>query len=162
MVGTRNSGRRKPIETLKKHGTYRRDRHDRNQPGPSGKMPACPDWLSDDAHAEWDRVLPELEELGTVGATDYAVLVGYCESFSQYKMASEMLAETGPLHEPRGDGESRRHPLVFVLKDSREAMLKFARELGLSPSSRSAVSAVSGGVDEDPLAALLRRRGSLN
>ena len=101
--------------------------------------------------------------MGIVGATDYAVMVGYCESWSQYKMAVEMLARTGPLHKPRNDGEVRRSPMVFILKDAREAMLKFGRELGLSPSARSSVSVVVGGsVEDDPLAALLRKRGSLN
>ena len=75
----------------------------------------------------------------------------------------DRLARTGPLHKPRNDGEVRRSPMVFILKDAREAMLKFGRELGLSPSARSSVSVVVGGsVEDDPLAALLRKRGSLN
>ncbi|MCH7685380.1 MAG: phage terminase small subunit P27 family [Planctomycetes bacterium] len=131
------------------HGTYRHDRHDKAGQPPSGKMPACPDWLSDDARKEWERVLPELEQMGIVGATDYAVLTGYCESWSQYKSAVEMLAKTGPLHKPRNDGEVRRSPIVFILKDSREAMLKFARELGLSPSSRMTVSVAGSGDHTD-------------
>ncbi len=125
-------------------------------------MPSCPDWLDADAHDEWDRVLVALESMGIVGATDYAVLVGYCESWSQYKMAVEMIARTGSLHKPKEDGEIRRNPVVFILKDAREAMLKFARELGLSPSSRASVTVVEGGKATDPLAALLKKRGSLN
>ncbi len=163
MSGTRNSGRRpKPLALHQMHGTYRHDRHDKAGQPPSGKMPACPDWLPDDARKEWERVMPELEQMGIVGSTDYAVLVGYCESWSQYKMAVEMIAKTGPLHKPKGDGEVRRSPMVFILKDAREAMLKFGRELGLSPSARSSVSVVGGGVEDDPLAALLRKRGALN
>lgn len=166
MAGNRNSGRRhKPLALHKMHGTYRRHRHDvsrKGEPEPSGKMPACPGWLDADAAAEWERVVVELEQMGVVGALDYAVLVGYCQSFSQFKQAAEMLARTGPLHKPKEDGEIRRNPVVFILKDAREAMLKFARELGLSPSSRVSVSAAENDDDDDPLARLLRKRGSLN
>ncbi len=166
MAGNRNSGRRhKPLALHKMHGTYRRHRHDvscKGEPGPSGKMPACPGWLDEDAHSEWNRVSGELEKMGIIGATDYAVMVGYCQSFSQFKQAAEMLARTGPLHKPKEDGEIRRNPVAFILKDSREAMLKFARELGLSPSSRMSVSVAGSGDDDDPLARLLRKRGSLN
>ena len=106
--------------------------------------------------------MEELEAMGIVGASDYAVLVGYCQSWSQYKQAVAMLEKSGSLHKPRPDGEIRRNPVVFILKDSREAMLKFARELGLSPSARSSVSQIGNGGGEDPLAVLLRKRGSLN
>ena len=159
---SRPGPKRTPTKTLEMRGSWlAKTRTD--EPSPSGKMPDCPGWLDADAHAEWNRVLPQLEAMGIVGATDYAVMVGYCESWSQYKMAVEMLARTGPLHKPRNDGEVRRSPMVFILKDAREAMLKFGRELGLSPSARSSVSVVVGGsVEDDPLAALLRKRGSLN
>ena len=166
MAGNGNSGRRaKPLAQHKLHGTYRRDRHAGGRKGeqsPVGKMPECPDWLDTDAAAEWDRVVVELEQMEIIGATDYAVLVGYFQSFSQFKQATEMLNRTGKLHKPRNDGDVRRNPVVFILKDAREAVLKFARELGLSPSSRMSVSVAGSGDDDDPLAALLRRRGSLN
>jgi len=157
----RRGPQKTPTKTLAMRGSWRAKTRD-GEPEPSGKMPECPDWLDADAHAEWNRVLVELEGMGIVGATDYAVLVGYCESWSQYKQAVEMLARTGPLHKPRNDGEVRRSPMVFILKDAREAMLKFARELGLSPAARASVSVASGGDDDDPLAALLRKRGALN
>jgi len=158
---SRPGPKRTPTKTLEMRGSWlAKTRTD--EPSPSGKMPDCPGWLNSDARAEWYRVLPKLEEMGIVGATDYAVMVGYCESWSQYKKAVEMLERTGTLHKPRNDGEVRRNPLVFILKDAREAMLKFGRELGLSPSARSSVSVVGSGDDDDPLAVLLRKRGSLN
>jgi P27 family predicted phage terminase small subunit len=153
--------RRTPTRTLEKRGSWRAKTRT-GEPQPVGMMPACPDWLNEDAHAEWLRVVPQLEDMGIIGATDFTVLVGYCESWSQYKMAAEMLERTGPLHKPRNDGEVRRNPVVFILKDAREAMLKFARELGLSPSSRASVSSTGRGSDIDPLAVLLRKRESLN
>lgn len=158
---TRRGPQKTPTKTLEKRGSWRAKTRS-GEPEPSGKMPECPDWLDADAHTEWDRVVVELESMGIIGATDYAVLVGYCESWSHYKMAVEMLARTGPLHKPKEDGEIRRNPVVFILKDAREALLKFARELGLSPSARASVSAASGGSDTDPLAALSRKWGSLN
>lgn len=157
----RRGPQKTPTRTLERRGSWRAEART-GEPEPSGKMPDCPDWLSEDAHTEWDRVLVELEGMGIIGATDYAVLVGYCESWSQYKQAVEMLSRTGSLHKPKNDGEVRRMPTVFILKDAREAMLKFARELGLSPSARASVSAAGRGDDDDPLARLLRRRGSLN
>jgi P27 family predicted phage terminase small subunit len=158
---SRRGPQRTPTKTLERRGSWLAKMRT-GEPELSRKMPPCPDWLDADAHAEWERVVVELEAMGIVGATDYAVLTGYCQSWSQFKQASEMLAIDGSLHKPRTDGEVRRNPITFILKDSRESMLRFARELGLSPSSRAGVSAIAGGGDEDPLAKLLRKRGALN
>jgi len=148
-----------PTKILERRGSWRADaRTKAGEPEPTGNMPECPDWLDADAHVEWNRIVVELEAMGIIGASDYAVLVGYCESWSQYKMAVEMIAKTGPLQLC----ETRRNPAVFILRDAREAMLKFARELGLSPSARASVSTIGGSDQSDPLAALLRKRGSLN
>ena len=63
-----------PTRTLEMRGSWRANTRD-GEPEPSGTMPGCPDWLDADAHAEWDRVLVELESMGIVGATDYAVVL---------------------------------------------------------------------------------------
>ncbi len=106
--------------------------------------------------------MPELQKMKLIGATDYAVLVGYCEAWSRYRDAVEKVQQTGVLVASKKDGEIRRNPLVFVLKDSREAMLKFARELGLSPAARASVTPIGKTGTTSDLEKLLNRRGSLN
>ena len=48
-------------------------------------VPECPEWLSDDAKAEWNRLLPELDRNGLLTKADMAAFAGYCDSFAMWK-----------------------------------------------------------------------------
>ena len=150
-----------PTKILEQRGSWRAGTR-KDEPAPSSKLPRCPSWLDDVAHKEWKRIVAELQKMELIGAADYAVIVGYCEAWSRYKDAVEKVQQAGVLVISKKDGEIRRSPMVFVLKDSREAMLKFARELGLSPAARASVTTIGKTGETSALEKLLSRRGSLN
>ena len=87
---------RKPIPSNLKvfRGTERKDRK-KNEPKPEAGIPRCPPHLSDEAKLEWARISPELYTLGLLRKIDRAALVGYCEAWSDYKAATEKVAQLG-------------------------------------------------------------------
>ncbi len=71
----------------------------------------------------------------------------YCEAVSQYENAVRTLVSSGPLI--RSHGELVKNPLHQVVRESRDAVRQFARELGLSPSARAGLNVQLAGVAGD-------------
>lgn len=127
-------------QTLKLHGTFREDRHGSGDLPPS--EPDCPDWLSDEAKAEWVRIVPTLVGLVCVHRIDRSLLAAYCETWADYHRAVVELAEEGEWYETATEsGIIRRlHPMVQVRKEARDGILKLGSKLGLSPSARTGLN----------------------
>ena len=53
--------------------------------------PAAPEWLDDEARAEWERVVPEMDRLKMLKGSSFSSLVAYCECWSRYLGASREL-----------------------------------------------------------------------
>ena len=49
------------------------------------EIPDAPDWLDEDALAEWARVSPDLVKLGLISRLDRQALAQYCEAVSDYR-----------------------------------------------------------------------------
>jgi P27 family predicted phage terminase small subunit len=105
-------------------------------PEPGAGPPDPPEWLTEDAIAEWQRIVPLLETSGILTRVDLALLVSYCEAWSDYRECRRQLAEQGKTHID-DKGVERRSPWCILEKQAREAFLKAAEQLGCSPVSRS-------------------------
>ena len=57
------------------------------------EAPEPPDWLDEDALAEWGRVLPDLLKLGLITRLDRQVLAQYCEAVSDYRRWTLLIQE---------------------------------------------------------------------
>jgi len=86
---------------------------------------------------------------GVITRVDTDALRCYCEAVARYAEASRLLAQTGLL--VRGQhGELVKSPLHQILRDHRDAIRLFARELGLTPSARAGLKMeISPYVDDD-------------
>jgi P27 family predicted phage terminase small subunit len=93
--------------------------------------------MDPDAQAVWERVLRDMRRTGVLRSTDADVLRCYCEAVSRYAAAARLYAQTGPL--TRRAGYLVENPLLKVMRDNADEIRAFARELGLSPSSRVAL-----------------------
>lgn len=60
---------------------------------PNVEIPDCPQWLWEEARAEWDRITPELETYGLISKIDRAALVLYCQAWSEYVWAKRTLGQ---------------------------------------------------------------------
>lgn len=90
MAGNENSGRSaKPaIVHLLNGNPGKRNRKDLLQEAANPPLPVeappMPDWLDEDAQAEWARVVPDLVKLGLISSLDRQLLAQYCEAVSDY------------------------------------------------------------------------------
>jgi phage terminase small subunit len=75
---------RKPTSQHKLEGTFRADRHEKNEPRPSGE-PYKIGELGVHALVLWDRVVPELVRMKVATAIDSPELFAMCEWWGEYR-----------------------------------------------------------------------------
>jgi len=99
--------------------------------------------LSDDAKAEWARISQELFHLKLLTNLDLGILAAYCESWSTWKHAVEMInrmAITDPNSKGllwNRNGLPEPNPVVLQAQRAADAMVRYAVEFGMSPSARA-------------------------
>ena len=111
--------------------------------------PSPPSHLSPYAVEEWQRIAPELHRLHLLTAIDAAMFEVYCESYSQWRVAVELIDEKCAADNPatRGllvDGsvaDKVQNPVLIVARKAAEAMINLAGEFGLSPRARARLAA---------------------
>ncbi|WP_018964071.1 phage terminase small subunit P27 family [Ancylobacter sp. FA202] len=102
-----------------------------------------PDWLSEDARAEWNRVAPILiEERRTLTVTDIATLVNYCVAVGRAAEAERIINAEGMIYQSKTG--PKKHPAVAISSDAQTQARLLAGELGLTPVSRSRPAARGG------------------
>jgi len=106
----------------------------KQEPNPLGYQPA-PDWFGADAVAEWERVMPILEERRILTDADLGSLENYCVCVGQVRECERLLQQHGSVFED--DGKLIRNPAVGVQSDAMTRARLLAAELGLTPVSRS-------------------------
>jgi len=106
------------------------------------ELPAPPAFLSGYALEQWRNVAGELFRLQLLSVLDVGPLAAYCVSYGRWRSASEMLAAL-PESERLVVGD-RPQPLLKIIRDSADQMMRFGAAFGLSgPSSRSRLVGVA-------------------
>jgi P27 family predicted phage terminase small subunit len=104
------------------------------------QAPEPPEWLSSEALAEWERVTPGLEALDLLKLEDRAMLATYCETWSRYVDAVELIRAEGMTIENPDSGNVRRHPAVGIAAEAAGQLRSLAAEFGLTPASERHLS----------------------
>lgn len=147
-MGGRNSGRKRTPTAAKKAGGMRLDRVHPDEPQVPAvtNVPLPPDDLHPVGKAEWMRVAGLMIEIGMLTELDLATLFGYADNFAQVHRIGKMmktLAEKDPVTEgivvQSPNGAAYLNPLVGQHRSAMRDMLRFAAELGLTPSSRAGI-----------------------
>jgi P27 family predicted phage terminase small subunit len=95
----------------------------------------APQWLSADAKAEWQRVMPHLIERRILTDADLGSLENYCVAIGQVRELERVIKRDGFVFQSsRGP---RANPAVKLQADAMSRSLRLAAELGLTPVSRS-------------------------
>lgn len=110
-----------------------------NEPRPTG-VPDCPDWLEDEAKAEWERMSTVLENMGMLTDMDMVAFAGYCQAYARWKEAEEFLSQHGSIVRTP-NGYLQQVPQVSIAQTNLKIVLKFCEQFGLTPSSRSRIVA---------------------
>ena len=119
------------------------------QPGPAFVRvpPEAPEWLTEEAAAEWARVLPGLARLELLKPEDRAALAAYCEAWSTFRQATEVVQREGLTIEARQG--KLTHPAVGIARAAGREVRAWAAHFGLTPSSEQALSRGADDGDED-------------
>ena len=115
---------------------------------PAGKLPVAPPHLNRIAKKEWRRLAKDLHSCGVLTQVDTAVLGAYCQAYSRWVQAEDAIAEmakrdqlTNGLMIKTTNGNAIQNPLVGTSNKSANDMVRYAAELGMTPSARSRVTA---------------------
>ena len=139
---------RKPIPTKLKvlTGNPGKKRLPQGEPEPSPGVPDVPPCLDEYAKEEWDERADALAALGVVTEVDMAALAAYCASYSRWRHAEEALqarvdsAGGNPLVgmvDVTKAGNVIQNALVGIANKAAADMVRYAAELGMTPSARA-------------------------
>lgn len=128
--------------------------------------PPCPPIIERDrvAHAEWQRIVPELITAGLLTTVDMAALAMYCRAYSRWIKAEENIALEDQVGLGGEVGNSKNgfeqlSQWYIVAGKEQDRLHKMLTEFGLSPSARARVRGMAAQGDlfgDDPLAAFQR------
>ena len=93
-----------------------------------------PDWLSDRAKKEYDRLYRAMKDMDMLGDLDANNLSAYCNAFDNYLTATDDIKENGITI--KVDGEYFENPNVAVQIKYAKEMREFGKQCGLSIDSR--------------------------
>lgn len=147
---------RKPKPTVEKIlAGDRADRINRSEPRPGRSVPECPAHLDEWGREAWADVVPKLAELGVLTELDGRALGMYCEAYSRWRRALEVIRIDG-VTSFTDQGSVKANPAVTVATQAERFMTAILLEFGLTPSSRSRVK--TDAAPRDALADFLARR----
>jgi P27 family predicted phage terminase small subunit len=113
--------------------------YDPDAPTADGK-PTCPSWMSDYAKSEWRYIVPLLDAKRILDKTDRAALVAYCDAMGRLREAIEALQRemNSPVIRTH-NGNYVQNPWVSIRNKAAADVVKWAAELGCTPTARARV-----------------------
>jgi P27 family predicted phage terminase small subunit len=136
---------KKSAATKALHGTTRRDRAPPQQaPGAqptASQQPVAPAYLSEDAQAEWIKLAPLAQALGTLTAGDARAFELLCETLATCEAARSTVRAEG-FTVATADGGKKPHPAVRIMEAAGNAAVRLLHGFGLIPSGRVALDLV--------------------
>lgn len=148
MAGNRNSGRRPQPSRLRvlRGNPGKRPLNAREpQPAPADdSFDIPPSEVSVDpvASTEWRRVVPILRTCGLASQAERSALIALCQQWSRYLEAQTKIRDLGMIVK-KPNGGLMTNPYLFVADRALAHCHKLWQELGLTPSGRARLSALS-------------------
>jgi P27 family predicted phage terminase small subunit len=111
------------------------------EPQPFTSIPQPPDYLDDDAAAEWRKQAPELVRIGVLTVADATAFASYCQVVGRWIKAERALKGQELVIEA-GDGTSTKvNPMVHVAATAQRDLLAAAAQFGMTPAGRARLNA---------------------
>lgn len=109
---------------------------------PKVEIPDRPDYLLDDAKAEWDRITPELKKLHIISQIDMVAVAMYCQTYAQWAVAQRKIKEHGEdsMVELTPNGFKQITAWTSLSLKLHEKMQSMLAEFGMTPSTRTRIS----------------------
>lgn len=113
-----------------------------------------PVWLSEDAGAMWDTVVPLLCSQRVLEPTDLHNVEAFCSAYGRWREGERHVVEHGiTVESPMGG--LVKNPAVTVINEALRQLAMFGSLLGLDPSSRSRLMGGNRSQTDNPFAQLL-------
>ncbi|WP_296258473.1 MULTISPECIES: phage terminase small subunit P27 family [unclassified Pseudomonas] len=150
MAGNGNSGRAgKPASVHILQGNRSKKSFDElinevKAPAVPVAAPPMPDVLSDDAVAEWERLVPDLTALGLISTLDQMALATYCQAYADWLRYQRLIAKRNAdsADDLGGDiqtfktGAQQMHVLRQLANDAEKRANAAGAQFGFSPMAR--------------------------
>lgn len=141
---------KKPTAWRRMEGNRGKRAWNHAEPKPPEGTPDCPDHLSEEARAEWHRLVDTLVSMGVISIVDRAVLAAYCQAYGRWVEAEQKLKEA-PLLFKTPSGYVQQSPWLNIANKQMELMGRYMAEIGLTPASRSRIAIASAGRQVEPV-----------
>ncbi|ASP68306.1 phage terminase small subunit P27 family [Sinorhizobium meliloti] len=106
---------------------------------PLTKAPPAPKWMTDEARAEWKRIMPRLIEDRIITKADLTGVENYCVAVGRVREIEALFRTSGTLDK-----------VLFGMQNrAMQTARQLAAEYGLSPVSRARVGSASTDDDND-------------
>ena len=144
---------KKPAELEELHGNPgHRKTENRLQFSKPEKVPSPPVFLNKIAKKEWKRLAPIVFNAGMLTDADVGEFLSgcfaaYCDSYAQWVLAEKAIQakqpdknSPAPLTFITAKGYEQQIPEISISNTAKKQMLTFAKEFGLTPSSRAGMT----------------------
>ncbi|MBU1567705.1 MAG: phage terminase small subunit P27 family [Proteobacteria bacterium] len=139
----------KPTNIKILQGTARPGRMNKDEPTPNIEIPEMPTHLTGEAAKEWKFITAHLKSMGLISRCDKAAISFYCTLWKDHVEAEAQIAEKGRVV-ITPNGSEQISPWVSISKHAMLAAHKMLVEFGLTPASRTKVSAKTPEKKKDP------------
>lgn len=150
---------RKPTSQKALGGTLQPSRTNPNEPVPDVALPLPPDWLSEKARQYWREIGDVLLHMKLTTVADGPAMQLLTETLAEWAEARQEVHANGLTYSTTTESGSEIHrpyPQVAIASDAMKRALRMLTEFGLTPASRSKVSALGDGPESDPLGDIMR------
>jgi len=128
-----------------------------DEPKPQPRLPRAPQHLSEAAKKEWTRAGRFLLQLGLISDLDLAAFAAYCTAYGRWVEAEQALQTYGVMVKSPNNFPMQS-PYLAVANRAMDQMRSLLSEFGMSPASRTRVSASPLDDEEDEFEAFMRKR----
>jgi P27 family predicted phage terminase small subunit len=149
---------RKPTSQKALGGTLQPSRTNKNEPMPEVYLPTPPAWLSERAKQYWGEIGNVLLAMKLTTVADGPALQLLTEALAEWAEAREFVTREGFTYSTftkQGDEMHRPYPQVAIASDAWRRAMTMLTQFGLTPASRSKVSALGGDDGKDPFAEMM-------
>lgn len=141
---------KKPTAWRRAEGNRGKRAWNHAEPKPPEGTPDCPDHLSEEARAEWHRLVDTLVSMGVITIVDRAVLAAYCQAYGRWVEAEQKLKEA-PLLFKTPSGYVQQSPWLNIANRQMELIGRYMAEIGLTPASRSRIAIANSANEPEPI-----------
>lgn len=126
-----------------------------NEPQPKRIIPPCPRHLTTEGKKQWKRLCKKLFAIGVLTEMDGDALSMYCDAWARWVDAKDKLDKFGPVVKSPKSGFPVLSPYFAAASQAFEQMRRMMVEFGMTPSSRSRISATPVEIKKDPMEDLI-------